>query len=164
MSRTPEIIERAEQPYVGIGARVPMSQLGEVAHRTAEVFGWLAARELAPAGPPFFRYHVIDMERQLEVEVGVPVQAAVAGDDQVTAGVIPAGRYATVTHVGTPASLEAATAGLLDWAAKQGLRWDMTDGEEGEYWGGRLEFYLTDPTEQPDTSKWETQLAFRLAD
>ena len=28
----------------------------------------------------------------------------------------------------------------------------------------RLEFYLTDPAGQPDTSKWQTQLAFRLAD
>jgi hypothetical protein len=33
-----------------------------------------------------------------------------------------------------------------------------------ERWGSRLEFYLTDPAEEPDMSKWETQLAFRLAD
>jgi len=28
----------------------------------------------------------------------------------------------------------------------------------------RLEIYLTDPSVEPDMSKWETQLAFRLAD
>jgi hypothetical protein len=28
----------------------------------------------------------------------------------------------------------------------------------------RLEIYLTDPGKQPDMDKWETQLAFRLAD
>jgi hypothetical protein len=34
----------------------------------------------------------------------------------------------------------------------------------GDRWGARLEFYLTDPAEEPDMSKWQTQLAFRLAD
>jgi hypothetical protein len=35
---------------------------------------------------------------------------------------------------------------------------------DGERWGGRLEIYLTDPDQEPDMSKWQTQLAFRLAD
>ncbi len=161
---TPEITERAEQPYVAIRAHVTMRELGEVAHRIGDVFGWIASHGLAPAGPPFFRYIVIDMERQLEVEVGVPVQAVVDGDDQVISGVIPAGRYATVIHVGPPDSLMGATAALLDWAADQSLRWDMTVGDDGEHWGARLENYLTDPREQPDMTKWETELAFRLAD
>jgi effector-binding domain-containing protein len=164
MSVTPEITERPEQPYVAIRAQVPMRQLGEVAHRIGDVFGWLAAHGLAPAGPPFFRYLVIDMERQLEVEAGVPVTTVVAGDDQVISGVLPAGRYATVIHVGPPDSLVGATAALLEWAADSGLQWDMTVRDDDELWGARLEFYLTDPSEQPDTSKWETQLAFRLAD
>jgi effector-binding domain-containing protein len=161
---TPEITERTEQPYVAIRARVTMQKLGEFAHRTGEVFGWLAAHDLAPAGAPFFRYNVIDMERQLEVEVGVPVRAAVAGDDQVIAGVVPAGRYATVLHVGPPDSLMGATGDLLAWAAERGLEWDMTARDDGEHWGARMENYLTDPSEQPDMTKWETELAFRLAD
>ncbi len=114
--------------------------------------------------PPFFRYNVIDMERQLEMEAGVPVQAAIDGDDQVIAGVIPAGRYATVTYIGHPENLVTATGELLDWAAQRGLQWDMTVGDDGEHWGARLENYLTDPAEQPDMTKWETELAFRLAD
>ena len=28
----------------------------------------------------------------------------------------------------------------------------------------RLEIYKTDPAEEPDMSKWETELAFKLAD
>jgi effector-binding domain-containing protein len=164
MSVTPEITERPEQPYVAIRAHVTMQQLGEVAHRIGDVFGWIASQGLAPAGAPFFRYIVIDMERQLEVEVGVPIQAVVDGDDQVISGVLPAGRYATVIHVGPPDSLMGATGALLDWAAGQNLRWDMTVGDDGERWGARLENYLTDPGEQPDMTKWETELAFRLAD
>src|ERR1700726_3349933 len=160
----PEIVTRAEQPYVAIRARVTMAELGGLGARLGEVFGWLDARGLAPAGAPFFRYNVIDMERELEVDAGVPVAAAVDGDGHVVSGVLPAGRYATLTHVGHPSELLEVTKALLDWAADQGLRWDMTPADSGERWGARLETYLTDPDQEPDMSKWQTQLAFRLAD
>ena len=45
-----------------------------------------------------------------------------------------------------------------------GLSWDMTPADGGERWGARLEIYLTDPEQEPDMSKWHTQLAFLLAD
>ena len=37
-------------------------------------------------------------------------------------------------------------------------------GRDDERWGSRLEISLTDPRQEPDMSKWVTQLAFRLAD
>jgi len=79
-------------------------------------------------------------------------------------GALPAGRYATVTHVGHPDELLAVTAALLDWATEQGLAWDATETDRGERWGCRLEVFRTDPREEPDPSRWETELAFRLAD
>jgi effector-binding domain-containing protein len=128
-----------------------------------EVFAWLGARGAASAGPPFWKYNVIDMARELEIEAGVPVAAAVAGDDRVVSGVLPAGRYATLTHVGHPSELMAATKALLDWAAEQGLTFDMTPGDDGDRWASRLENYLTDPSQEPDMSQWVTELAFKLA-
>ena len=160
----PEIVTRAEQPYVAIRGHVTMAEIGAFAGRTGEVFGWLGARGLAPAGPPFLKYNVIDMMRQLEIEAGVPVGAAADGDGEVISGVLPAGRYATVTHVGHPSELMGVTKALLDWAAGQGLAWDVSPDADGERWGSRLEIWLTDPAEEPDMSKWVTQLAFRLAD
>ena len=160
----PEIETRTEQAYVALRARVPMSGIAAFAVRTGEVFSWLGDRGLAPAGPPFLKFNVIDMVRELEMENGVPVAAPVNGDDLVVAGVLPAGRYATVTHTGHPSELVEVTGALLDWGAEQGLTWDMSPSEYGDRWGARLEFYLTDPAEEPDMSKWQTQLAFRLAD
>ena len=160
---TPEIETRTEQPCVAIRARVTMDGIAAFAVRTGEVFGWLGARGLTPAGPPFLKFNVIDMARELEMENGVPVAAPVNGDDLVVAGVLPAGRYVTVTHTGHPSELVEVTGALLDWGAEQGLTWDMSPSEDGDRWGARLEFYLTDPAEEPDMSKWQTQLAFRLA-
>jgi effector-binding domain-containing protein len=82
----------------------------------------------------------------------------------VVTGVLPAGRYAEVLHVGHPDGLAEATRALLDWADGEGLTFDVTADGDGERWGCRLENYLTDPAEEPDMTKWHTQLAFRLAD
>jgi effector-binding domain-containing protein len=163
MSSAPEIETRAEQPYVAIRATVAMGEIEAFAHRFGEVFGWLDRHGLAPAGPPFFKYNVIDMARELEMEAGVPVATSISGDDQMVAGVLPAGRYATLTHVGHPSELMAATKALLDWATEQGLTWDVTPSEDCDRWACRLENYLTDPDQEPDMSKWVTQLAFKLA-
>jgi effector-binding domain-containing protein len=164
MSAAPEIVIRTEQPYVAIKARVTMSELPALGARLGEVFGWLGARGLAPAGAPFFKYNVVDMARELDMEAGVPVAAAVEVDCHMVSGVLPAGRYATLTHVGHPSELVGVTETLQDWAAAQGLTWDMSPGPDGDRWGCRLEIHLTDPAQEPDMSKWETQLAFRLAD
>jgi effector-binding domain-containing protein len=162
MLSEPRVAERAEQPYVAIKALVSMQTIGTVLPQIhPEVFGWLRARGIAPAGAPFWKYNVIDMTRQMEV--GVPVAAAVAGDERVLADVLPAGRYATLVHTGHPSGLMDATAALLAWVKAEGLKWDMRETEDGQEWGSRLEIYETDPAEEPDMEKWETQLAFRLA-
>ncbi len=141
-----------------------MADLGQaLPPLAADVFGWLGARGYEAVGPPFWKYNVIDMDRVLEVEVGVPVATDVAGDVRVNAGVLPAGRYVTVVHTGPPADLEEATRVLLEWADGQGLSWDVTTADDGEHWTARLEEYLTDPAQEPDQAKWQTRLAFRLA-
>jgi effector-binding domain-containing protein len=161
----PTLHERPEQPYAAIKVLVTMPELGAVVPPlNGEVFDWLAQHGVMPAGPPFWKYNVIDMARQLEIEAGVAVEQPITGDDRVTAGVLPAGIYATSLHVGHPDALIDATRDLLEWAAKEGITWDRTHSPEGERWAARLEFYLTDPADEPDMAKWETELAFRVAD
>ena len=164
MDAAPEITQRAAVPYAGISAWVTMAAVGSGADRIPELFGWLAARGIAPAGPPFFRYHVVDMDRQLLVDTGVPVASAVQDDGDVRGGAMPAGRFAVMTHTGAPQTLVAATSALLDWAEARGLAFDVSESDAGEQRGCRVEFYLTDPAQQPETSKWQTELAFRLKD
>jgi effector-binding domain-containing protein len=162
MPETPKIVEYADQPYAGIRANVAMGHVGELGPLIGEVFGWLAARGTAPAGLPFFKYNVIDMAGELEMEVGVPVRDAVTGDDRVQAGVLPAGRYVTMWHVGHPDGLIDATSRLLAWGKAQGVKWDASDDQK--HWGVRIESYEDNPDEQPDMNKWRTELRFRLAD
>jgi effector-binding domain-containing protein len=100
------------------------------------------------------------MENELKLETGVAVTTPLEGNGEIRAGVLPAGRYATVVHKGHPDTLVTATRDLLDWAEQRGLQWDT----DGRTWGCRLEEYLSDPAEVPDMQQWETRLAFRLRD
>jgi effector-binding domain-containing protein len=159
----PTVVERAEQPYVGIVNYVSMDTIPEAADRLAEVFAWIHAHGIDMADAPFFKYNVIDMEGELEIEVGIPIAAQVAGEGEIMAGTLPAGRYVTVTHVGHPQELYQVTSDLLAWADAQGLRFDKEDSPSGELWESRLEIYRTDPAVEPDMTKWETALAFKLA-
>jgi effector-binding domain-containing protein len=164
MITEPKLEDRAEQRYVGIRTQVPMKEFKKVIPQLhGEVFSWLEKQGVAPAGAPFMRFHVINMESKMDIEIGVPVASAVSGTGRVSAGVIPAGRYAALVYTGVKNGIEANKA-LLDWGAKNGLVWDTYEAENGDGFGARVESYLTDPADEPDQAKWETEVAIRLAD
>jgi len=163
MINEPKLEDRAEQPYVGIRTQAPMHELGIVIPQLlGEVFAWLGTYGVAPAGAPFIRYHVIDMAAKLDIELGVPVAGALSGEGRVSAGVLPAGRYATLVYTGVENGING-NAALLDWGAAKGLVWDTWVTENGDGFGARFESFLTDPAEEPDQAKWETEVAIRLA-
>ncbi|MGH7911709.1 MAG: GyrI-like domain-containing protein [Candidatus Dormibacteraceae bacterium] len=163
----PRIVTRPVEAYFGVRRAVTMRTLGAHADRIPGLIADLAAAGHPPTGAPFLRYLEIDMERELLVEAGVPVaEAGSRGGlpEDVRAGTLPAGRYASALFVGAPDSLLAAVAELLRWAEAEGLRWDREAAGSSERWGCRLEVYHTDPRVEPDPTRWETELLFRLAD
>lgn len=167
MITEPKLEQRGEQPYVAIRSRVKMNEIASLPPLWGEVFGWLASKGIAPTGAPFWMYRIVDMEDKLEIDTAVPVATPVEGDGRVIAGMIPAGRYATLIYTGPYEGdgLMNATRDLLAWADEKGIVWDKwQSGATGEGWRARIEHYITDPAEEPDPQKWQTELAFKLAD
>jgi effector-binding domain-containing protein len=103
----------------------------------------------------------MDAGGKLDVAVGVPVASQLQGDGRVNAGSIPAGRYAVLKHIGPYTGLHAATRGLVDWGVENGVVWKTAD--DGT-WGAHIESYLTDPKKEPNSEKWQTEIAFQVAD
>jgi effector-binding domain-containing protein len=137
------IEERPARPYEGIRETVPMDGLPAVIDRGfPELFGRLAERGAAPAGPPFIRY--LSVADELEIDLGVPV----SGGDRV----LPAGRWGVAMHVGHFSGLRAAHGALQEQLREQGLAWT-------EF----CEHYVTDPREEPDSSRWQTELSYLIA-
>jgi effector-binding domain-containing protein len=161
MSQPVRIELRTAQPYAGIRVRVTMDSLsGAVDKAFPELFGWLAAQDIAAAGPPFIRYLVIDMAAELQIELAVPVSVDIIGSGRIQPGVLPAGRYLTLRHTGPYDGLVASNAALQQWAQQQEITFDSWDTPAGSVWRGRAEHYLTNPAAEPDPAKWEVDVAY----
>src|SRR5262249_58196539 len=166
--------KRAKAPHAGgpaakhaaaLRAPVPWAAIpagGDAAF--PELFGGRAAQGVAPAGPPLIRYLVIDMAGELQLELGVPVAAPVAASGRVQPGVLPEGRYAVLRHTGPYDGLMASNAALLQWARDNGVEFDTRATPQGTAWRGRAEHYLTDPAQEPDPAKLETDVAFLISE
>jgi effector-binding domain-containing protein len=158
----PKIDYRAEKPYMGIRTQTPMKGMFKVVDKLfKELSAWLKQQRLEPAGPPFLRYHVIDMAGNMNIEVGFPVETALPDGERMKAGVLPAGRYASLVYIGHGLTGNKA---LIEWARANGLAWDRWNDPNGDAFRSRYETYLTDPVIEPRKTKWEVEVAIKLRD
>ncbi len=161
----PKLDNRSEQHYVGIRTQVTMDEMGGdlIPQLIGEVYGWLGQHDVEPDGAAFMRYYVINMPGNLDVEIGVPVAAAVTGDGRVNSGVLPAGRYASLVYTDVTQGMEG-NRELIGWAEKNGIQWDRWDDPKGDAFRCRYEIFIDGPDEDPDPTNWRTEVAIKIAD
>jgi effector-binding domain-containing protein len=156
----PSVVTRPERATAGIRTVTPFR--GMLAARDklmAELYDRLDRTDIH-YGPVFLRLHVVDMEGDMDLEVGAITEQPIEGDDRVRPGVLPAGRYAALTYVN---HARRANGLLIDWVRAQGLPFDVVTGPSGDSFGCRYEAYLTDPRAERRKTKWQVELAIRLA-
>jgi hypothetical protein len=158
----PKIDTRPEQAYMGIRTIAPFSGMSKVVTKIGkDMRRWIKDRGIAPAGPPFLRYHVIDMRGSMDISFGFPVSAVLPDDGLVAAGRLEAGRYASLIYTGSGLSGNKA---LIEWARGTGLEFDRWDTEQGDNFRCRYETFLTDPNLEQRRTRWEIEVAIKLAD
>jgi effector-binding domain-containing protein len=114
-----------------------------------EVGRALAGQGAEFGGPPFSRYHSIDLALgKIDLEAGIPVKAPIQASGRVKPSELPAGRAAMTWHVGSYHELQKSYDRLGDWLAEEDLV------SRGGFW----EVYWTDPGLEPDPSTWRTQI------
>ncbi|WP_436536149.1 GyrI-like domain-containing protein [Actinoplanes sp. HUAS TT8] len=157
----PSIVAKPARHYIGIRLVTPFRGMFAVRDRLMdELYSWADDRAIA-YGHTFFRLHVVDMGGPMDVEVGVITDEAIGDSGRVRAGVLPAGRYATLAYINHG---RRANGMLRDWSQEEGLALDCTASPEGERFGCRYEAYLTDPRSERMKTRWQIELAIRLAD
>jgi effector-binding domain-containing protein len=162
MISDPTISFREQRLSMGIRTIAPFRGMFAVRDELPkELRLWVHYHGIADEGPYFLRYHVIDMNNQMDIEVGYVVAEHVAGDGRVTPGSLPAGNYASLTY--TRYGMRGNKA-LLTWAKEHGIRWDRWDDPAGDAFRCRYEAYLTDYRIEPRKSAWQVELAIKLAD
>lgn len=115
------------------------------------VMAYATAQAIPVEGPAYVIYYNMDMGA-LDMEIGffAPHAPPTAGED-VRSGHFPAGRWATVLHVGPYDGLKEAYSALEQWVAAQGLAPA----------GLACEFYYNGPDDTPP-SEFRTQAMFLL--
>ncbi|MEZ4712722.1 MAG: hypothetical protein R3A44_36380 [Caldilineaceae bacterium] len=167
MITEPKIVERDVKLYMGIRTIAPFrTMFAEVNLLLKELRKWVNTKGVSEEGPFFLRLHVIDMAGPMDIEVGFVVTEATAisigaGDERVKPGILPGGRYASLIYTN---SGMAANKALLNWGKENGLTWDRWDMPEGDAFACRYEAYLTDYRVESRKTKWEIELAIKLAD
>ena len=158
----PRIDKRPERTYMGIRTLAPFKGMSKVIDKISrELNTWVAENKIKTSGPPFLRYHVIDMRGSMDISFCVPVRKALPDDGEIKAGVLPAGRYASLIYSGGGISGNRA---LIEWVRARGLDFDRWDTDQGDNFRGRYETYLTDPEVEPRKSRWQIEVAIKLAD
>jgi effector-binding domain-containing protein len=141
----PKIDKRPKITYMGIRTIAPFKGMSKEISRIAdELNAWVDEHKIKTAGPPFLRYHVIDMRGFMDISYCVP-----------------AGKYASLIYLGGGISGNRA---LIEWVRAQGMDFDRWDTEQGDNFRGRYETYLTDPKIEPRKSKWQIEVAIKLTD
>lgn len=161
MITEPKISFRTERQYVGIRVKTPFKGMfATVDKLLKELRSWVNAHGIEDEGPFFLRYHVIDMEGMMDIEVGFIVQEAQEGDDRVKPNVIPMGHYISLTYERYAMRGNKA---LIGWIKENNIRIDRWDDKEGDAFACRYEAYLTDYRVEPKKKAWKVELAIKLA-
>ena len=165
----PQIEQRPAHPYLGIAGRITDGVPAFVDKAFPELFRWLGEHGIKPSGPPFIRFRELDPDGEpLAIEVAAPVETEAQGDERVSAGTLPAGRYLTLIHRGPYRSelapdLATAREKLIALAANQGIVYSRHT-RTGTTLPCAVERYLIGPVEEPDFTKWETEFAYLVLD
>lgn len=156
--------ERRAVHYVGLNVSARLTEFGATGGPNAQIpriYGWLNEHGIAPAGGPLYIYRRIDgPEDPVDLTVAVPVAEPVEPTEGLTQSSLPAGTYVVGRHVGSPDGIPASCEEVGAWAEAKGHKLGATGEEPGKPWTGFVESYLTDPAEEPDPSKWVTELLF----
>ena len=110
----------------------------------------LASQGVEADGAPFARYH--SFGDTIDLEAGVMVAAPIAPAGDVKPGQLPAGPAAIAVHAGPYETLGATYDAMQRWLEASVYQAN----------GGPWELYITDPSAEPDASRWLTEVIFPL--
>ena len=148
-----ELKQLPEQQAAVISATTTPTEIGGVLMELLPA-AWAAVEQAGrtPTGPPIVRYLSFS-DDAVELEGGLPVDAPIAPGERIQPIAIPAGEAVVTWHIGHYDGIKDAHMALHQWAADNNRR----------HGAPPYEVYWTDPEEEPDPTKWRTEIVYPLA-
>lgn len=154
MSRLTDI-ELKEYPPIHAIIAEGQGTIEEMSDLMSRLFGLIMeavnTQGLVPAGPPFSYYYDYDQSTGVtKVKAGIPLTGTAESMGEIKAVDFEGFKGISGIHTGPYEDFEASYNKLMEEAEKMGytLTW--------ESW----EFYHSDPSTEPDESKWKTEIVF----
>jgi effector-binding domain-containing protein/uncharacterized protein YndB with AHSA1/START domain len=114
-----------------------------------KLMAYIGENQLKMVGAPFTLYHSWDSLGNTNYESGIPIaKAANAGNDEIVYREIESFKAVKAIHYGPYDQLMVSYEKMMGYMSEKGLEMN----------GATLEIYMTDPQQEPDMSKWETQI------
>lgn len=156
------IVEKPDRPYAGIRLQTPFPGMFAVATRALkDLRAWSKASRIEEQGPYFLRYYHCDMNAIMDIEAGLVTAAVPPDHPQIKAGLLPGGKYASLTYRGNGLRGNQA---LMQWGRDTGTAFEAIDPAQSESYVCRYEAYLTDYRVEPRKLLWDVELSIRIAD
>lgn len=142
----------AAQHTAVVRHRISMAEVQNISQWLGHTYEAVVQSGQQPSGMPFVR--TLSMNAgTMEVEVGWPVETPFAGAGDVQPSELPGGAAAVATYYGPYEAIGAVYQVIEAWCAEHART------IAGPPW----ESYFTDPTQEPDSSKWRTDVVFPVA-
>lgn len=149
-----EIVDVNTTPSLIIYDSTTVSGIGGMLEKNyGMLMQYIMKNKIQMAGAPFAIYHNWDPEGIIRISAGIPVAQEVAGKGLIQYYEIPAGKAVFTEHVGGY-NTEATHYAIDDYLKDFNLK-------TADYiW----EAYITDPSEEPDSTKWVTYIYYPMAE
>jgi effector-binding domain-containing protein len=142
------LLERAPQPTAVVRSTIAVTEIPKfLGHAYEAVMRVLASQGITPVSEPF-AYYLGAPTTTVDLEAGFPVAVPCAAGGEVVPSELPGGTFATGMHVGPYETMVETYQHLTTWITAHGL----VPGE------AMWETYLSDPQQEPDPTKWRTQI------
>lgn len=142
--------------YLGITVEGKISEMSSdvYANGYGEIMAYLGGPDKAInaiTGPPFAIYHTWEPDSDhFIMEVAIPAVTDLPGNDRVVKGQSYEGTAIFIDHYGAYDQTVNAHEDISEFIEMNGY----------QYNGSPMEIYVTDPMEEPDTSKWLTKVVY----
>jgi effector-binding domain-containing protein len=164
MVTQPKLENRQQQYYAAIRTQVPIPFGRYLQPLWKKVNDWLKSQGINSPRPAIIRYLTTDMSKKLDIDVGFEMDQRIAGDERIIVDVLPSGQYATLLYTGPyrGKGIFKANVAMMEWAKANGIVWNTSSKNGVEWWNGRVERYLVDPAREPDTKKYQAEVAIMV--
>jgi effector-binding domain-containing protein len=142
-----QVVEVASLPAISITDSVSATTYGPFMEESmGNLYMYALRNEAQFKGHAYTAYHHWDPPEHIVIEVGIPLASPIKGEGVIKAVQSPGGKAVRATHWGAYEKIGPAHEALQQYI-------DVLDLELiGTPW----ESYITNPTQEPDTARWET--------